>query len=524
LKTGGYDVVLEVHEQLLNKFMKLGHCIGKFPIFSGVYTLPIPDVPESLDEFMDIGYEVSLAKAPTIDFTAGLDILMDVRGQVKFTVLGGIDFELEVEFRVGVDPSFDQATRTISVDFVEAAIEDVELDDTYHLPGDVITKLNEVLAIAMEEYLTSEVTSIELSPVLFAVDLPQMPPGPENRLTISMGNVKVLSPTTLAAAVNLLGYTGGNVNAMEDFTDGNHVGVGVNEGAMHRVYDFWWSKTTFPKSVTQTGSHDFDLPDIVEWMDELADWTVAVLTLGLVDVDIDIDRVWADFGATVRFSKFDFDLKPGNKVQLSGSVSADIWMNANVQITTTTELFWGLLEVDEDTSTVRLFDLSVNGINIDIESAEGEVYLDEDNRLMVDITSLDITIPLAWEIPEFLLDYIVDWVVDRIVENMPPVVLFPAVITQEIPGTTVTVEATFEKLEIDEPEALVAANIETSGIAGYAPYIANRNPESLEVHQRDCEWAHRIAYRNRVYYCDLEEALSSGFDGCAYCLPQHHTR
>jgi hypothetical protein len=70
----------------------------------------------------------------------------------------------------------------------------------------------------------------------------------------------------------------------------------------------------------------------------------------------------------------------------------------------------------------------------------------------------------------------------------------------------------------------VAADIETSGIGSYAPYIANKNPESLEVHLRDCEWAHRIAYRNRDYYCDLEQALADGFDGCAYCLPQHHSR
>jgi len=55
------------------------------------------------------------------------------------------------------------------------------------------------------------------------------------------------------------------------------------------------------------------MPDIVDWIDELVDWVAAVLTLGIVDVDIDIDRVWADFGATVRFSKFNFDLKPAIK-------------------------------------------------------------------------------------------------------------------------------------------------------------------------------------------------------------------
>lgn len=67
MQTGGYDVVLEVREELLNKFMKIGHCIGAFPVLKGTYTLPIPNVPESLKEFTVIGYEVSLPKPPTIE-------------------------------------------------------------------------------------------------------------------------------------------------------------------------------------------------------------------------------------------------------------------------------------------------------------------------------------------------------------------------------------------------------------------------------------------------------------------------
>jgi hypothetical protein len=524
METGGYDVVAEVNEILLNRFLKLGHCIGKFPVFTGVYSLPIADVPESLQEFMDIGYEVSLNEAPTIDFKANGSIVLNVRGQSKFTVLGGIEFELEAEFTIGVLPSFNQYTRQFHIEFVDASIDDVELNDTYHLPANVIIKLNEVLAIAMEEYLTYDITTIELSPVLYSLELPYMPPGDANKLSIGMGNVKVLNNNVMAAAANLLGYTGGLIGGVHDFTDGNHVGVGVNENAMHRVYDFWWQRTTHPKSVTQTASKDFDMPDIVDWVDELVDWVAAVLTLGIVDVDIDIDRVWADFGATVRFGKFNFDMKPGNKIMLNGSISADIWLKAYVQITETTELFWGLVDVDETTSTIKLFDLRINGLNIDLESAEAHVYLDSSNQLTADITDLDITFPLPWDIPEFLLDYVVDWVVDQVVDNLPPLVLFPAIIEETIPDTTITVEATVNKLFVDESEALVAANIETSGIGSYAPYVANNNPESLEVHKRDCEWAHRTAYRHREYYCDLEKAFADGYDGCAYCLPKYHHR
>jgi len=524
MKTGGYDVVVELNETLVNRFLNLGHCIGKFPVLTGTYTLPIDDVPETLEEFMDIGYEVSVAEPPTVDFTSDHKARMNVRGQAKFTVLGNISFELEVEFTVKLKPVFDQATCQLSLDGVEASIDDVELNDTYNLPANVISRLNEVMALAMEEYLTEDLTTIPVSPVLLSLELPEMPPGDANKLTIGLGNVKVLSSQVMAAAVNLLGYTGGDVNQIADFTDGSHVGVGVNESAMHRVYDFWWYRTTHPKSITKTGTHEFDPPDFVDWIDELVDWVAAVLTLGIVDVDIDIDRVWAEYGATIHFGKFDFDMKPGNTVELSGSVSADIWLKVYVQITETTELFWGALDVSEETYTVTLFDLRANGLTLTIDNAEGKVYLDSSHRLTVDVTDLDLDIPLPWDIPEFLLDYVVDWVVDQVVDNMPPIVLSPAIIQQTIPDTTVTVTATVTKLEIDEPEALVAANIEHSGIGTYAPYVANKNPESLEVHKRDCEWAHRIAYRNRVHYCSLEKAIEDGYDGCAYCLPHLHHR
>jgi hypothetical protein len=524
MQTGGYDIVVEANETLINKFLKLGHCMGKFPTFKGTYELPIPNIPDSLKEFTIIGYEVSLAKAPVIEITNDLHLKLNARGEAKFTVLGGIEFELEVEFDVGIVPSFNQATRRLHVEFVQATLVDAELDDTYHLPANVIAKLNQIIAIAMEEYLTDDITTIELSPVLFSTELPYMPPGEENKLTIGLGNIKLLNPSVLAVAINLLGYNGGNVNSISDFTDGNHIGIGVNEAAMHRIYDFWWGRTTHPKSVTQTGTHQFDVPAIIDVIDDIPEWVTGLATLGLVTTDVEVDKIWADFGATVRFGKFDFDLKPGNIVQVSGSISLDAWVKLLVQITTTVEILWGWIEVSSDTYTNTLIDISTPNIGIIINSATGNVYLDAQNRLLVDIIDLDITIPLDWAVPEFLLNYVVNWIIDRIVDNLPPIVLGPAMIEQTIPDSSVTVTATINKLFIDEPEALVAANIETSGLATYAPYVVNKNPISLEVHKKDCEWAHRISLAHRGYYCDLEEALAAGYDGCYYCLPKYHHR
>lgn len=516
MSTGGYDVVLQIHEDIINTFLEINYCMGRFEGFQGTYTLPLEDVPERLSEFIEIGYEVSLEGVPVIDFTDDAHILLRARGEVKFTVLGGIEFELEVQFRIAVSPTHDQSTSRLSIAFIEAAIEDVELNDTYHLPRNVLERLNEILAIAMEEYLTEDLTSLPLTPVLFSLNLPHMPPGEENRLTVGMGTVKTLTPTMFSAAFNLLGYRGGDIDAMTDFTGTNHLGVGISEDAVHRVYDFWWDRTTHPKSVLLSDTHDFDVPE-ADWVDELSDLLTWLLSFGIVAAHADIDRLWADYTARLTFSKFNFDLRPGNRIWFSGTINADLRLNVWSQTTITGTSMFGR---GSHTDTERIVSLSVDGLIIDIESAEASITLDEENRLTVDLSEADIDIPLEWDIAEDLLDYVVDSGIGWILDNYPPLVLSPAVIGRRIPPTDITVELTLDRLEIDGSEIRLTGDIETSGRETYARYIANL--DSMEVHLNTCEFGRMVRGDHRVYYCSLEEALSEGYDGCYYCIPEHH--
>ncbi|NYT06469.1 MAG: hypothetical protein GKC04_08940, partial [Methanomicrobiales archaeon] len=223
MNTGGFDVVMELHEDLLNSFLKIAYCLGKFPAFEGVYTLPVPDVPDDLEEFMDIGYRVSLAREPVFAVTDAGELQITVRGEAVFTVLGAIEFDLEAQFTIAAIPEFDPATRQFSVECTFATVDDVELDNQYHLPASVLAKLNQILAIGMEAFLTDEVMTIELSPVLFSAELPFMPAGDAYKLPIGLGAARVFPPSVVAGAVNLLGYTGGSPAAVSDFTHGNHI-------------------------------------------------------------------------------------------------------------------------------------------------------------------------------------------------------------------------------------------------------------------------------------------------------------
>jgi hypothetical protein len=158
---------------------------------------------------------------------------------------------------------------------------------------------------------------------------------------------------------------------------------------------------------------------------------------------------------------------------------------------------------------------------VNIDFASGRFTLTA-RDVLPSISLTLISQPLDGDIPEFILNHIVNWVIDQVVDNLPPIVLFPAVIEEKVPDTTVTVTVTANKLVINEDEALVAANVLASGMDSYASFVGNQDPEHMEVHKKDCEWAHKIAVRNRKYFCTLEKAFADGFDGCYYCLPEYN--
>lgn len=52
-------------------------------------------------------------------------------------------------------------------------------------------------------------------------------------------------------------------------------------------------------------------------------------------------------------------------------------------------------------------------------------------------------------------------------------------------------------------------------------YVANTN--TMELHERSCQWVQHMWVGHRLYFEEKEEALSQGFDGCGFCLREHHT-
>ena len=55
----------------------------------------------------------------------------------------------------------------------------------------------------------------------------------------------------------------------------------------------------------------------------------------------------------------------------------------------------------------------------------------------------------------------------------------------------------------------------------HCPYVGNR--ASQELHVISCKWVGLMNRRNQLYFDEMDEALSNGYNGCRFCLPEHDT-
>jgi hypothetical protein len=187
--------------------------------------------------------------------------------------------------------------------------------------------------------------------------------------------------------------------------------------------------------------------------------------------------------------------------------------------------------VGRTTTNVTLFSLSISDLDISVDRAAGRVYLDDENRIMGDLEEIRVSVNLGDEwytyLPEYILNKIIDFVEDLVKEKIPPIVLSPALISQEVPMLG-EVEVDVDVLETFEKEAVVSMMVSLKDIERFTipvpRYVANSNPASLEVHRAECRWVQEINEENKVGYFILYDAFKDGYDGCRYCLPEYHTR
>lgn len=556
--TAGYDIVAEMKDGFFDRLLAAAFYTTRYMRFQGTMDLSdIAEKPEisAMSEFTKVNYDVRVKEPPTVDTFKDNVVRIIINLDVSLTILGGIWVDLDSA--VFADTKITLDHEGIFLDLKNAEVDIVSINDKHKLPKKVINQFNEIIGEVIKKKLLEKYEKIKLpitpySDKLSSSELPYMPVG-KNEVVISIGdpeeddngfklavnNFKTLNENEIALCMNLMGYDGGDITKISDFSDGLDVCIGLSEGGMRRVFQFWWENTTLPKYKTINGTYSVPL-GLLNTLVDIAEFGEELVTLGFAKDKWDIEEIRFNYSATVSINEMpDFDLKGDNKVDFTfksirlNAGATLIFRIVSELVVDTSGWFpdWATPWEDDVTISKQTFlkniDLFNADVGIDVNKAEGKVYLDDRNRLMAKIEDLDINFDLQWDLPEVVLNWIVDFTCKILVDKLPAFPLSSALIAKEIPDLKLTLETDIDKLVINDVEAVIGANLKIKEMARkvFVPkFIANRNPNSLEVHRASCEYIERILEINKVGYYVLIDALEDGYDGCHDCLPEYHNR
>ena len=529
--TAGYDIVVELDRGFLDRLIAaVFYTTGPMRFYGTM------DLPEVFSEDLEIGaissavsaavsgtteveYDIHVNKPPRVYAFKDNVIQIIINLDVSLTALGGMDVDLDATVFAEVKMNFEG--NEVLVHTKDAKIGSVSINDEHEPSRGMINQFIRIVGEIIKENLLEKYETIRLPAAYFSTPLPASPalPAGKNEAAVTIGdlqervegfnaaveNLKTLNEKEIAVCMNLMGHTGGDITKVSDFSGGNDVAVGISEEGMRRTFKFWWENTTYPKYQKIDGTYSVPL-DLINALADMAGLGAELFTLGFVKGRCNVQEISFNYSAEVSINETpDFNLEEDNKISFTFkcirlSAHADlIFKIVSELVVDTSGWILDLVNPLKDGVAVETYfknmDLFNCEIGIDVKKAEGKIYLDDGNRIMAKIEDLDIDFDLGWDLPEAVLNWIVEVTCKILTAELPAFPLSSALIAKEIPDLKLNFETDINKLVINDVEAVFGADIkieETSRAGSNPKFVANLDPNLLEVNRISREYAQRI--------------------------------
>jgi hypothetical protein len=533
--TAGYDIVVELDKGFLDRLIAAAFYTAGPMRFYGTM-----DLPEVFSEDLEIGaissavsaavsgsteveYDIRVNKPPQVYAFKDNIIQIVTNLDVSLTALGGVEVDLDSTVFADVNINFESNEVIIYPKDVE--IGNVSINEEHIFSRNLINQFVKITGEIIKVNLLEKYEKIRLPVTSFSTHLPASPdllamPASKDEAAVTIGDpqesekgfnlaiedLKTLNKKEIAVCMNLMGYTGGDITKISDFSGGNDIGIGISEEGMRRVFKFWWENTTYPKYQEINGTYSVPL-DLTGTLTDMAELGTDLFTLGFLEGKWDVQDISFNYRAEVSINEMpDFNLLGDNKIAFTFkgmrlSAHADLIYRIISEVAVDTSDWipdWATPWKDVTISkgayfkNINLFD---GEIGIDVKKAEGKVYLDDRNRFMAKIEDLDIDFDLPWDLPEAVLNWIVEFTGKILAAELPAFPLSSALIAKDVLDLKLNLETDINKLVINDVEAVVGADLEIkeSERAGFnSIFVANIDPNSLEVHRISSEYARRI--------------------------------
>ena len=562
MKTAGFDILLLLNEKLLNEvsgvlfynnFLTFN---GKKDFASGDDALPadtLSKIPATLKSFLEVRYRCKLLHEPHIDFRVGNKLGIKANLRIYIWMMDGLELKFDASLNIETPIYIDGFNQTINVQISQADVKQFEIKYGYTPTQDIVLQLDDLFENALKAYFEDSRNPLQIELPTIEQYMPSTDKADAtNKIPIFINALKMVNNTTMVVAANFFDNDRGNEAQITNFAKNCNLGIAISETAMLKLYDFWWTRTTWEKKFQKEDSFTIDMVDkIVGFIVELIGFVkkagAALLTAGIWDIDTEYLTTTFNYTIDLRFrTKPTFDLLSGNRVaiynlgvKIYGTLNAIVEYKVTHSIDTSGAIpdectpWEDDIKVSEEIKKRQILDLVISIRNLLLTYCVGKVVLNEEKKCLeveildfdVDMTKLIPADCLYWDIPSSLRDRIKNSIKGKILDAIPPIVLSPT-FEFNIPGIDWPVSIEGKKLTITNHEAIVGAFVHfkdlQNELAPVPKYIGNTN--NMEVHRAGCDSILDTYETHQIGFYTLQTALKKNFDGCQKCLPTFHQR
>jgi hypothetical protein len=379
-----------------------------------------------------------------------------------------------------------------------------------------------------------------LTTISIDVPLPLVPDCPGNQLPVALSECAVLDNKRLAIGVIFLTETVPDIPRIPA-ASAAPLFISMRQQAMRDVLDFWWSKVDWAVPILFNGTMPLNANQFVK---QARSVLTRLVTLGFLQREEDVSNLSLAYkGQVYLLSKPDLLFTAPDSVGL-GNLNLKVMMDVRVTADVTEKLYLDTSSVVPDTWTPWSDDIKLSEksgsreilhlqqtVELSLHEAAAALAVRPNGNLALKVQKADLALEFGNEwyqnLPENLLNGLLKFFNQKIIDHLPPLVVSPAVVLNNVKAAGMTPVVTPSQFQVcaagsglyGEATVAFATGFDVAEMTGkvHVPgYIANRH--SRRVHRVTCVVIKDMRPEHREGYFVLYEALRDGYRSCQECL------
>ncbi|MBD3207168.1 hypothetical protein GF319_12615 [Candidatus Bathyarchaeota archaeon] len=462
-----YDLIIEVSDGFLNKTLKTFYNEDVLPkTFTGIYKL---DVPEVLDDYKEVEYNIQLTEPLIIDAVTENKILLNFKSDIELSN-SLINIDIGVVGYLISNPVYNREKHVLELNVDAFRFEDINLFNAISLPS-ILLELVDGIIIDLFQNIDT-LNEIPLSPIVGNFSLPEVPEDREYRIPLGLGKIDILGEDMLAIGFNIFFEGAGEQTELSDFSKGHNLALTLSQSAAKKIINHWWKYTTHTKSHFLKGRMIIkDIDEVIKYLSKFSvEMYPKLATLGFLELYLDFINIWMDYEAIIKFNKPSVLLKEETLkvdgealLELTGTlrIELDIGLEFDTSgpIPDTVTPWKDDRLIRKGKRVIDLFTFDKRRVYIDLFDARATLVLDIGKRLLAQIHGFNLDLDIDWNLPRSLNRALGRHIEKEIISQFPLVPVSPSIISQNIEGSSVYVDLDIKDIIHREGEIVIHSNI-----------------------------------------------------------------